>query len=112
MKISFEGFDSGALTFLAAENMERGTIVALNDPGTVAPAGANDVPLGVVLNCDGVYACVGVKGVYTLPCDENIAAGFVCLETDSDGKLTEGSDGIKRFVLDTDEAAGTATVLL
>ena len=112
MKVSFDGFDNGALTFMTAGNIERGTIVTVSDPGTVSPALENDVPLGVVLNCDGAYACVGVRGVYTMPCDDSVSAGFMCLTTDSGGRLTEGIDGINRFVLDTDEAAGTAAVLL
>ncbi len=112
MNISFDGFDNKALTFMTEEMTEPGTIVTVSDSGTVVPAGTNDVPLGVVLGCDGSYACVGVRGVYKMPCDSSVEAGFLCLETNSGGKLTCGTDGIMRFVLDVDETSGTATVLL
>jgi len=112
MTVSFDGFDNKAITFMTEEMIDPGTIVTLSDPGTVSPAGSNDIPIGVVLGCDGSYACVGVRGVYKMPCSSSVGVGFYCLETNSEGRLTEGTDGIYRFVLDVDETSGTATVLL
>ncbi|MBR0113470.1 MAG: hypothetical protein IJM02_06960 [Clostridia bacterium] len=111
MDISFNGFGSNALTFLANEKIPAGTLVGLTDNGTVGPC-ENSIPLGQVLNGTDTHACVCVRGVITAPCDPSLPVGPVCLACDSHGALCEAEDGVMKYVLSVDTDNSTAEILL
>ena len=112
MKVSFNGFNNKALTFLTDEELEPGDVVSLTNQGTVAKAQEGDAFIGTVESCRGGYASVTVTGAITVPCDSSIEPGYMGVCMGSNGYVTSGDGYFTKFVLSVDSYAGTAVILM
>lgn len=112
MKVSFNGFNNKALTFLTDEELEQGDLVTLDGEGKLVPAEQGDVFIGVVESCRGGYASVTVSGALTVPADTSVQPGYQGLSMGSNGVVTAGDELFCKFVLSVDTYAGTAVILM
>ena len=112
MKVSFNGFNNKALTFLTDEELEQGDLVTLDSEGKLVRAEQGDAFIGMVESCRGGYASVTVTGALTVPCDTSIEPGYHGISMGANGVVTAMEDFFCKFVLSVDPYAGTAVILM
>ncbi len=112
MKTAFDGFENKVLTFEVDEKLEPGCPVKPAAGHKVEAAENGEDFFGIVVDCDGSFAGVCVRGVVEIKCSESqLGPGFEGLVATGDGKVCTGM-GITRVILDNDSAAKTVTVML
>lgn len=113
MKVSFNGCGNQVVTFLTEGKIKEGNLVKVIDNGTVSPSQMGDEFIGVAVAVDGEFAAVCIGGFVNVKCtDADVFAGYISLAADNNGGVSANENGIKKFVVDVDEAAKTATILL
>lgn len=113
MKVSFNGCGNQVVTFLADGKIKEGSLVKVTDNGTVSPSQMGDEFIGVAVSVDGEFAAVCISGFVNVKCmDTDIVAGYVSLAADNNGGISANENGKEKLVVNVDEAAKTATILL
>ena len=111
--VSFNGIGQWCATFLG-EDITLGSVVKVSGAQTVAACAAGNPFCGVaVAGRDGAVS-VQVGGFVTVSWtgEEAPAVGFTGLSADGSGGVQSDESGVKRWVVEVDETAGTVTVLL
>ncbi|MBP3330272.1 MAG: hypothetical protein J6L89_05500 [Clostridia bacterium] len=100
MKVSFNGFNDKALTFMCEEEITKGYPVKISSDYTVAKAANADEFIGICLDSDSENATVQVSGYVKMNYSDGAPAlgrnYFVCA---ADGTVQENSSGTPVTVL-------------
>ena len=121
MNVSFHGIGQWFATFLAPAVGEgetckttEGTVVKIGAAGTIAACAAGDAFCGVIAagGKDGLCS-VQLGGFVTLPYTGTVPAlGLSALAADGNGGVQSLETGREYWVVASDEAAQTVTILL
>lgn len=112
MKVSFNGFNDKALTFMCEEEITKGYPVNITDNYTVSKADTADSFVGICLESDNENAVVQVSGYVKMNYSDAVPAlghnYFVCA---ADGTVQENSKGTPVTVLAVNDADTTVEFL-
>ncbi len=112
MKVSFNGFNNKALTFMCGEELTKGYPVKISSKHTVALANAEEEFIGICLESDNENAVVQVSGYVKMNYSESAPSlgrnNFICA---ADGTVRESASGTPVIVLGVDSADTTVEFL-
>ncbi len=110
MSISLQGFSCRYATFTPGEKLTVGALVEVTADTTVQDA--NGSFSGVLTALDRGLALVQLGGYARVAYSGNVTHGQLQAKADENGRLTPAENGRRVTVVDLDEAAGMAGILL
>ncbi len=102
MNINFNGYSENAVTFLAAEGVEKNMLVKVTANGKVAPCTSGDKFCGVCVDVRDGYATVVTSGYVNMPASKTIAVGYQTLSASAANTVTSGTSGKEYLVVESD----------
>ncbi|MBQ7957847.1 MAG: hypothetical protein IJ279_07395 [Clostridia bacterium] len=112
MKVSFNGFNDKALTFMCEEEITKGYPVNIKSNCTVAKADTADAFVGICLESDNENAVVQVSGYVKMNYSDSAPAlGKNYLVCAADGTVQENSTGTPVTVLAVNDTDTTVEFL-
>ncbi|MBE6784100.1 MAG: hypothetical protein E7536_08835 [Ruminococcaceae bacterium] len=112
MKVSFNGFNDKALTFMCGEEITKGYPVKISSKHTVAMSNADEEFIGICLESDNENAVVQVSGYVKMNYSDTVPSlgrnFFICA---ADGTVKESTDGTPVIVLGVDSTDTTVEFL-
>lgn len=112
MNVSFNGFNTKALTFICEGDIFKGYGVKITDNSTVSMCEEGEAFTGICLDSDNENAVVQMTGYVKMPYSEGTPAlGRTSLVCGPDGSVKEGEDGTVCTVLAVNPAESTVEFL-
>ena len=112
MKVSFNGFNDKALTFMCEEEITKGYPVIISDNYTVQKADNADSFTGICLESDNENAVVQVSGYVKMNYSDVVPSlGRNYLVCAADGTVQENSTGTPVTVLAVNDTDATVEFL-
>lgn len=109
MKVSFNGYKEGIVTFETASGVAVGDFVMVSDNGKVQKAASSFC--GICTGLRNGYAAVQLDGYAKVPYTGNLSVGYNKLAV-SDDALTVSQSGRELLVVDVDSVSGYAGIIL
>lgn len=112
MKVAFNGYGEGVMTFEAASGVTAGVPVMITANGKVTAA-ASGAFCGICLSERNGYAAVQLSGYVTAPANGSISVGYQKLGAATGGKVkADATNGREYLVVDVDSSANTVGFIL
>ncbi len=112
MKVSFNGFNEKALTFMCEEKIEKLYPVTITDNSTVSKCGDGDSFIGICLESDNENAVVQMSGHVKMTYSGAAPAlGKNALVATADGTVKENAGGTPCTVISVNSTESTIEFL-
>ena len=112
MDISLKGFDEKVCTFLCEPGVKKGDLVTIVDNGLVDTCTLEDLPVGICLCINGMYATVQLGGVATVKYAMlQPDYGFGHFVANSGKEIKSSAEGVPMTVLSVDASNNTVEIL-
>lgn len=110
--ISYEGIGEVAVTIRVDSALKVGMVVRMEENDQACPCMGGEDFCGVLLNRNGDYGCVQVKGFVTVRFSGDLAPGWVNLVSNGVGGVRAFDSGMRTLVTHVDNNAKTAVICL
>lgn len=112
MSVSIKGYNTDAVTLIAADGLQKGNLVKISENLTAAPCAAGNIPCGVCLGTDGKYASIQLKGYAKAAYSGTAPAlGMTIVTADGADKIKTAATGRSVMVVSVDTASATAEII-
>ena len=110
--ISYEGIGEVAATVRVSDAVKAGMVVRVEENDLVCPCISGEEFCGVILNRNGDYGCMQVKGFVTVRFTGTMEPGWVNLIANGIGGVRAVDSGMRTLVIHADNEKKTAVICL
>ncbi len=112
MRVSFNGFQENATSFLVSGTVKKGDLVKVSENGTVTACTDGDKFCGIALSVRAGIAVVQLSGYVRVPYSDSMTPGYQTLAAGSGSTVKTSETGRELLVLDVDSTNTQCGILL